>query len=63
MLIRYSLVRHKDEELCRKGPRGSIFAILERRYRTILKKLVVNSSEETVFVYLIGTNRKLKVQM
>ena len=59
MLVGDSLVRHQDEEFCRKGPRRKHLCYPGRKIEDITEKiddLVVNSSEETVFVYLVGTN-------
>ena len=53
ILIGDSLIRHQDEEFCVKGPRRKNFCYPG-------KKLIVNSSEENVFVYQVGTNNVVK---
>ena len=59
ILVGDSLIRHQDEEFCRKGPRRKHVCYPGKKIEDITEKiedLVVNSSEETVFVYLVGTN-------
>ncbi len=54
-----SLIRHQDEEFCKKGPRRKHVCYLGRKIEDITDKvgdLVVNASEDAVFVYFAGTN-------
>ena len=59
ILVGDSLVRHQDKEFCRRGARRKNMCYPGGRIQDITEKiddLVVNSSEETVFVHLVGTN-------
>lgn len=52
-----SLVENQDEEFCSKGRRRKHFCYPGRNIGDITEKLdnlVVNSSEETLFVHLVG---------
>ena len=54
-----SLIRHQDKECCRKGPRMKHVSYAGSKVEDLAKKiddLVVNSSEDTPFVYHVGTN-------
>lgn len=59
ILVGDSLVRHQDEEFCRKGPRRKHFCYPGKKIEDITERvddLVANSSEQTVFTYFVGTN-------
>ena len=59
ILVGDSLVRHQDEEFCKKGPRRRHFCYPGKKIEDITERvgdLVTNSSEKTVFAYFVGTN-------
>ena len=59
ILVGDSLIRRQDEEFCLKGPMRKNFCYPGKKVENITDKideLVVNSSEETVCVYQVGTN-------
>ena len=59
MLVGDSLIRHQDEEFCKKGPRRKHFCYPGKKIEDITERvedLVANSSEKAVFTYFVGTN-------
>ena len=59
ILVGDSLVRHQDEEFCKKGPKRKHFCYPGKKIEDITERvddLVANSSEQTVFTYFVGTN-------
>ena len=62
-LVGDSLVRHQDEEFCIQGPRRKHACFPGRKIEDITERiddLVANSSDESVFVYLVGTNNVVR---
>ncbi len=58
-LVGDSLIRHQDEEFCKKGPRRRHFCYPGKKIEDITERvddIVANSSEQTVFAYFVGTN-------
>ena len=59
ILVGDSIIRHQDEEFCKKGPRRKHFCYPGKKVEDITDRvddLVANSSEKTVFAYFVGTN-------
>ena len=58
-LVGDSIIRHQDEEFCKKGPRRKHFCYPGKKIEDITERvddLVANSSEKAVFAYFIGSN-------
>ena len=52
-------MQHQDKESCKKGQRKKQVYVTGRKIEDISEKIynsVINSSEEIVFVYQVGTN-------
>ena len=59
ILVGDSLIRHQDDEFCKKGPRRKHLCYPGKKIEDITERvddLVANSSERTVFAYFVGTN-------